>query len=178
MISEISKRIAVGLSRSSVIAEEDIDLYTYGFFLAIVLFRMQYLFEDIIVNKLHRNLTFTGRTSIWDTTISYIVKNPFLGYGVEDFSTRLVTKGIFHAHSTYLNILLEGGIIALIAYFFLLFSVWKAIKKNKENNIISLLSWGTLIYFIMTIIEFYKQSQMFFLVLLLLYNYKIFKKNN
>ena len=32
MISEISKRIAVGLSRSSVIAEEDIDLYTYGFF--------------------------------------------------------------------------------------------------------------------------------------------------
>lgn len=32
MISEISKRIAVGLSRSSVIAEEDIDLYAYGFF--------------------------------------------------------------------------------------------------------------------------------------------------
>lgn len=148
-------------------------------FFGIVVFHWQDYFSDFIVNVLHRNTTFTGRTMIWDRTIEYIKQAPILGYGVADFQERLLTMGIFHAHNTYLNILFEGGIIALVFYFRINLSVIKKIKNYIQDKFVIILSFGTFLYFIMTTIEFYKQSQMFFIILLLLYysGYLIFEEN-
>ena len=135
----------------------------------IVIYHIQDYFADFIVNVLHRNTTITGRTAIWERTMNYIKNKPLLGYGTADFDVRLLSMGIFHAHCTYLNILFEGGVIGLIFYFRILLSVIKRIKNYIDEKFVIILSFGTFIYSIMSIVEFYKQSHMFFVVLLLLY---------
>ena len=39
-----------------------------------------------------------------------------LGLGFSDMELRIKAIGIYHAHSAYLNVLLESGIIGLIFY--------------------------------------------------------------
>lgn len=138
-------------------------------FLAIVVFRMQYLFESFIVNDLHRNITITGRTTIWDKSIALFLQNPIIGIGVEDFSERTARIGLFHAHSTYLNIALEGGIMAIVAYLNIFLKTWARIKRNRSDKSVTILSFGILIYFIISIIEFYRLSHMTYALLLLLF---------
>ncbi len=139
-------------------------------FFAIVVFRLQYLFEDFIVNDLHRNLTITGRTEIWNLVLRSVEKHPLIGIGIENFSTRAKSEeAVFHAHSTYLNILYEGGIIGLMLYLNIFRTIWKKIKNENDQRQVAILSFITLIYFVITVIEFYKNLQTFYIVLTLLY---------
>ena len=43
----------------------------------VVFLRLQNVFSFLIVDLLHKDLTFTGRTNIWDKAIDYIVKNHY-----------------------------------------------------------------------------------------------------
>ncbi len=144
-------------------------LFSLIAFLAIVIFRAQYLFEDIITNDLHRNLTITGRTTIWDQSLALIAEHPLIGIGAEDFSERATRIGLFHAHSTYLNIALEGGIMSIVAYLNIFLKTWARIKNNRSDKAVTILSFGILIYFTISIIEFYRLSHMVYILLLLLF---------
>lgn len=135
----------------------------------IVIYHIQDYFASFIVNVLHRSTNITGRTYIWERTLNYIKYKPLIGYGTADFEQRLLSFGIYHAHCTYLNVLLEGGIVGLTFYLNVLLCVIKKIKKYMNEKFVIILSFGTLIYYVMTIVEFYKQAHMFFVVLTLLY---------
>lgn len=146
-------------------------------FTAIVIFRLQYLFEDIIVNDLHRNLTITGRTDIWDLAIEYIKRNPLIGLGVEEWHNRGQEIGIFHAHSTYLNILFESGLLGILAYLNIYRTLWKKTKNKKHENIAQF-SFMVLIFFTITVIEYYEKSHTYYMLLTVMYylpNMKIAK---
>lgn len=139
-------------------------------FFAIVVFRLQYVFEDVIVETLNRNLTITGRTQIWDLAMASIQKHPLIGTGVQDFSLRLAgSESIFHAHSTYLNIAYECGVLGLMLYFNIFRVIWKKIKDNKQSKIVAALSFIILIYFTITVIEYYRLPHTFFAILVCLY---------
>ena len=63
----------------------------------------------------------TGRTDIWQTTISTWKSNPWFGYGptLWDFEFRLkhgAALAAWHAHNQFLQALGEAGIVGLIAY--------------------------------------------------------------
>ncbi len=134
-------------------------------FVLVVIFRIQYNFQDIIEKNLKKSVTFTGRTLIWDRCIEQISDNPILGLGVEEFEVRDKTLNIFHAHCTYLNILLEGGLLAFILFYNILFTAYSKIKKNKVYEISNIISFGFLIYFIVGLVEVYQDSQMFYVFL-------------
>lgn len=133
-------------------------------FFVIIIFRMQEYFSFLIEDILDRNLTFSGRTYIWDRCLEYISNSPFIGYGVEDPSVRAITKLIFHAHNIYLNILLEGGLLSLGMYFIFL---KKGTEKLNGNNLGCIVGFAISIYYIMTIIEFYVKSQIFFYTIII-----------
>ncbi|MFR3202482.1 MAG: O-antigen ligase family protein [[Clostridium] leptum] len=57
-------------------------------FFVIVIFRMQNLFAFLIEDILHKNLTLTGRTVIWDRTLELIGEKPILGHGVPFYEDR------------------------------------------------------------------------------------------
>lgn len=101
----------------------------------IVFFRIQNLFSWIIVDVLGKDITFTGRTQIWDIAINLIKKKPFFGYGETDIIYIEHTWGSYYklmAHNHFLDIMILGGVVSLICY--IIYLVYNAhILKNYEN---------------------------------------------
>lgn len=96
-----------------------------------------------------KNLSFTGRNSIWNYAINHIQNKFITGYGVDAFWSSSIIRQEFyykykfyppHAHNGYLALLLDGGIILLILFIIILY---KSIKNNIDNydkyNLISIL---------------------------------------
>ena len=154
-------------------------IISFVFFLMIVVLRMQDHFEYIIVNMLHRNMTFTGRTYFWDLSIEYIKKNIFIGTGYWNMTKRLTYQGIYHAHSTYLSILLESGIVGFVSYYIILIKNGFNINKIKLNKIKKIITFAFFSYFIMTVYEVYIFPHLFYLLMLLAdsYSFKEGKQN-
>lgn len=143
---------------------------------AIVIFRIQNNFAEIIEAILHKSVDFTGRTQIWDNCINYIKQRPLLGWGVDEFENRLNSIGIFHAHCMYLNILLEGGIIALLAFYKIFWVIFKKIKNVKNCEIKNMISFAFLIYFISGLVEVYQDSQLIYVFIVMTYFVDVINK--
>ena len=77
-------------------------------FFSFVVFRLQNLLSFIIVDILHKDLTFTHRTEFWDTAYSLIAGHWFVGLGVP------IEKG--HIWSIYYNKFFYGHNIACLLY--------------------------------------------------------------
>lgn len=74
-------------------------------------------FEDLIVNIFHKTLTYSGRTSIWKTTMLHILDSMWTGHGEVDFySIVYIEHQLTYTTYTYnvaLKIILNYGIIGL-----------------------------------------------------------------
>lgn len=82
--------------------------------------------EYIVVDKLGKDLTFTGRTYIWESVIGMIQQRPLLGYGYTAFWQGLegpsvavvsaVDWAVPHSHNGYLDLCLDLGIVGLTLF--------------------------------------------------------------
>lgn len=138
-------------------------------FLAIVIFRIQNIFSFLIVDILHKSLTLSDRTYIWDAAIESILSHPILGTGITDslsgnvhLKLSYLVKDIF-AHDLYLDYLLMGGIPALCIFVCILISVKKSYDSflNKKNTLIW---WGIVVYLFASIVEIYTTNFCLFLM--------------
>lgn len=116
------------------------------FLIGIVVFRLQDNFSFIIETLLNRNLSFTGRTDIWNSALYMFCNQPIIGYGywvyppVPHWSPDLYTSvnGVAvasHAHCQFLHFLIQGGIIFFSG--FVVLNLWLSTKLNKNNSLIS-----------------------------------------
>jgi len=84
---------------------------------------------DDLFTFLFGDPTFTGRTTIWQFVWSYVVNRPLIGYGFGGFwsignSSPVQQSGVWwmkdiinQSHDLYLDILVQGGIVALALFF-------------------------------------------------------------
>ncbi len=87
------------------------------FFVSICLLNMVSLWAPIIVGFLGKDMTFTNRTYIWEIAIKQILKSPIIGYGKCDTRDYILFAGYYwYAHNLILDIILQGGIIALLSF--------------------------------------------------------------
>ena len=95
-----------------------------------------------LVKALGRDMTFTGRTAIWDhITLSTV--NPIIGCGYWNFCSgpkgQEISEDIHwhipNAHCGYLDLYLDGGIAALILLGILLLVYGMRLAKPDRNNI-------------------------------------------
>lgn len=95
-----------------------------------------------IVESMGRDMTFTGRTEIWQHIDSTTV-NPIFGYGYYNFwggsggqrVNQSINMTIPNAHDGYLDIYLDGGIIALFLLVFVLTTYgWRLTKMLKGGR--------------------------------------------
>ena len=126
-----------------------------GLFFSIVLFRLQNLFAFFIEGVLHKGLSFTGRTDIWDKAIEMILESPFLGYGIAQSGKvyRLSKGKYYHAHNAFLEILVEGGVFALIAFLMMLERAGRQLLIHRRHPYACLLSAGLMAVGVMTTME-------------------------
>ena len=104
-----------------------------GMNVLIVFFRIQYIFSVLIEKILHKTLTFTSRTYIWEQAISMVLKSPIWGYGNGTNGKFLNIAGYnVPAHNLYLDIILQGGIIC--GGMFLLFFIFSC-RQTRELKI-------------------------------------------
>lgn len=90
--------------------------------------------------------TFTGRTEIWDFALSAIAERPMTGYGYQSFwgigdasSQAQMPDGFLkrtpHAHNGYIDLLLQGGLVALAIFLaMLLMALWWVERVGDEHT--------------------------------------------
>lgn len=96
-------------------------LYSYiALFFSIVIFRLQNIFDFFIEGILHKDLSFTGRTYIWDYVLNDIPNKIVFGHGDKNFDFVLLSgTTVKSTHNQILQIIYNYGIISL--FLFLLF---------------------------------------------------------
>ena len=72
--------------------------------------------------------TFTGRNLLWQSAIELIKMSPIYGYGRSELDYIEIWYGFFSSHNFILEMLLQGGVIALFLWFCTLLSSFKKMK--------------------------------------------------
>ena len=125
--------------------------------IGITFFKIQYLFSFIIVDILHKDLTMTGRTNVWNIGFEGFFSSPLLGCG---FSSKTIDNG-------YVQLLFIGGIIGTIAYFIFLQSSLKQFCKKKSLHLEKLFAFVIAIILLMFITESWPQFMGLYILLAL-----------
>ncbi|HEX5150784.1 MAG TPA: O-antigen ligase family protein [Parafilimonas sp.] len=112
-------------------------------FLLITGFVLKYNLQNYLFTMVGRDESLTGRTTIWEYGIDYILKHPILGGGFETFfdedkqapAQGLWKKMIYYKapsfHNGYIEILAEGGILGGLGFIYLLLKMlFKMLKRN------------------------------------------------
>lgn len=83
----------------------------------------------------------------WGHVLNFIKERPILGYGAGTNTTKMLLESVgitdgssYHAHSLYLELLVEGGIVGLVSFFVPVVMVVKnqfhVMLKEKKNRIL------------------------------------------
>jgi O-antigen ligase len=104
-------------------------------FAVFIVFQTQELFSNLIVNVLHRDLTASTRTIVWDRALFYINQNPILGYGVEASELAINKFGYITPHNRCLYLMYRGGIVLLVAFLIMIIGASRHLSKVKGERI-------------------------------------------
>lgn len=132
----------------------------FGLFFGVVLFRLQNLFAFIIEDVLHKGLSFTGRTEIWDEAVRMFLKKPWLGYGYTQYGKiyRLRKGKYYHGHNIFLELGVEGGVLGLGCFLMMLGTSANQLLRHRKHPYACLISAGLLASAVMTTMEPYHDS--------------------
>lgn len=90
-------------------------------FFVFIVFERQEIFSTIIIDILHRDITASTRTIIWEKALQYILQKPLLGFGVEANEIAILRFGYITPHNRCLYMMYRGGIILLSAFIVMIF---------------------------------------------------------
>jgi exopolysaccharide production protein ExoQ len=118
-----------------------------------------------LVEALGRNMTFTGRTDIWEH-INLTTVNPIIGAGYWNFwggeggraIVRIMQVPVPNAHCGYLDIYLDGGVMGLVVLFCMLIASGWRLTANLRTSRYQRVRFAVLIAMII-----YKLSESTFL---------------
>lgn len=94
--------------------------------LGVSFFGIQRLFSGFIENVLHKSVTLTGRTTIWEYALQAFMRSPLIGVG--KLERRYVVDNMC------IHILAEGGIILLAIFTLFMCTSLKVVIKNEKNK--------------------------------------------
>lgn len=154
-------------------------LASVAVFFLVVIFEAQDTFAFFIEGVLHRELTFTGRTIIWDKALYYIKENLFLGYGLEQDSIIRLKIGSNSAHNIFLDLLYESGFVGLGCFSLVIWRVKQKLCAQQDNKFTVIFTATFLCYFIMWNFEPFRDTNIRLMTALFAMAYSLkFSQNN
>lgn len=98
----------------------------------LTVFKLEYAFQWLIVNVLHRDMTLSKRTKIWEQSVGWIARSPLFGYGVETTDVKHAKIiAINSCHNYFLDLLYFGGVILLVITMVLFFmTIRRMYRRN------------------------------------------------
>ena len=118
-----------------------------AYFFGVIILRVQNYFAFIIVDVLGRDLTFTGRTTIWDKALEAFVNSPVFGVGEIETKASRDLIGASHAHNYYLDLLYKNGVPGFILFMLVIVICGVALYKMRDEGKIPFLISGALLAF-------------------------------
>lgn len=144
-------------------------------FVLVVVMRLQDVFGFFIVDVLHKNMTFTGRTYIWDATFEMFhgIRHALFGYGVSGYK-QLVIDGhpYSHAHNEFLDVWLNGGFVAVVALLGMLILVSLALYKSRKSREAAVLAVAVGAYYVIGLTEPIVSTSFIFVASVAFYRYR------
>lgn len=150
--------LILGMFRKRRILRFSMGSYVFLYLIleiGIVFLRVQNYFSFIIEDVLNRNLSFTGRTYVWNYYINQFANEGIFNKIIGNFG---ITELTINTHNMFLGLLAFTGIIGLVLYFTLLYASAKELKKQKNTDtskFISIIIFGFLLNSLT--MEFYLQ---------------------
>ncbi|SFD09998.1 O-antigen ligase family protein [Bacillus sp. UNCCL81] len=146
-----------------------LNIVNVGLFInlsVIFIIKLQSIFEEYFLQYLGRDLTFTGRTYIWDAIISQTGRGLIFGYGygtfwgynplleqsiISNYSGYIGGVIVSGSHNGFLELMLQIGIIGTMIFIGILIYSGMKLRKIKDKNFYQFSSFYyiyILIYFI------------------------------
>lgn len=144
-------------------------------FIGFVIFRVQNLLSFIIEPVLHRSVTFTGRTEIWDDTFAHLSDLHLLtGYGTGYLWTTVGINGTpqKHTHNDILNALMLGGLPMLLCFLAILVASVRSLYLHRAERNAAVVGVGLAGFFIVSLVEVSVCPGLFFILSIAVYFFK------
>ena len=144
-----------------------------------VLFIRQLSVFSEIFSLFGKDITLSGRVYIWQSAITTALKKPIWGYGmtIENIVYYPLMRDYRSAHDEYLQIILNGGIIAFLAFIYVVrCAIKEYLSMNNKKEYIALMA-GLLGLLIMMITETYVQMVCFFYLISAIYYMAKYENN-
>ncbi|MCK5355725.1 MAG: O-antigen ligase family protein [Methyloprofundus sp.] len=163
-------------------------LFFLVFFISIFSWTAMLILIEVI-ELLGKDLTLTGRTTLWEYALDIGQKHPWLGTGYRTFWTENISDTFFfyhiywapndaigNGHNGLLDVYLELGYLGIIVFFIFLFSFMKTCLLNLCRKI----NYPKQHIFVFSILNFYliysiteqmtlKQSEFLWMIIMILY---------
>jgi exopolysaccharide production protein ExoQ len=100
---------------------------------------------EVVFNTFGKDLTFTGRTPIWEAVLFFARQRPWLGYGygavwvgrdfgIGSYISAAMNYYVVNAHNGYLDMLLEIGIIGVILVLVVIITILLKLLANIDKS--------------------------------------------
>lgn len=133
---------------------------------------MVYFIEDI----LHKDLTFTSRTAVWEKALDLIVQRPVLGYGELTVAWNETMFNVKTPHNMLFLTLLTGGFVWLTSLVWISIISVKKVRQYKCYGSY-FMQYAACLALLMMAVETYNWT-LIFILLILMYNSDIILVNN
>lgn len=110
------------------IFEKSSMIFVIYLIITFIMFNENNIFS-LFFAKVTGKIGFTGRNYLWSNAIELIKNSFFVGYGIKNKGYLSVWNGYYSSHNIILEILLQGGIIALILWISCLLNCFSSMKK-------------------------------------------------
>ena len=133
--------------------------------------------QDFIQNTLHKTVTLSGRTYLWKMSLNLIKRSFLFGYGGYFNHGHFFMNGMYYpCHTPYLQILIDGGIFALLIFGIMIYRIYSSARKYKSNRIVNILIIGLTVMLINYIFE-YSQFYHLYIILIIIVNCNMIVEN-
>src|SRR5699024_8879373 len=92
--------------------------------------------NDLVVRLTGRRL-FSGRDLFWSELVSAIQASPFIGYGAGTLAENF-TDYEWSSHNLYLQIMLQAGLVGLVALFTFFTTIWRLLWGGRHHPAVRL----------------------------------------
>lgn len=138
----------------------------------IVLFGKESEVIQTVASAFGRNISFTGRDSIWRYYIEKFVANPIWGAGYDTVQLFADGSRAIHAHNFFLDNIAKYGIIEFGAIVLLIVIAGRCISKSINKKIIV---FSSMIFFLILLHSLFEDMQTVLLILIFITMEKVSK---
>ena len=155
-----------------------------GLTIGVVLFNIQFYFENLFVLLFNKDITFSNRTYVWKLTVDYIASHftglhYIIGNGKTTYSMEMFNGRYAHSHNQLLDIMIQSGIAGLLFYILMFADALKRLVKqyNKYKDFVLIVVGASIVsLLIMFITEVYVASIVLLLLMIAYFSEKWVKQ--